>query len=102
MKVGEFRSISLVTSLYKIISMVLAERPKVLPFNLHDVESAFIDGRQILDAILIASETVGEWEALNKSGFILKLDYKKVYDKLDWMYLDAIMYKKGFGLGWRH
>lgn len=84
MKVGEFRLISLVTSLYKIISKVLAERlKKVLPMIIHDAQSAFIEGHQIIDAILIASEAIGDWEVRNKSGFVLKLDYEKAYDKVD-------------------
>lgn len=44
---------------------------------------AFIEGRQILDAISMTLKLVGEWDAEGKSGFILKLDYKKAYGKVD-------------------
>lgn len=102
MKVGEDIPINLVTSLYKIISKVLAERlKKVLPI-IHDAQSSFIEGRQIIDVILLASKTMGGWEARKKSGFILKLDYEKAYDKVDGMYLDAVMEQKGIGPRWRN
>lgn len=54
-----------------------------------------------LYVILIASETVGDWEVRNKSGFALNLDYEKAYDKVDWLYLDVMMEQKGFGPQWR-
>lgn len=59
LKMGEFRPINLISSLYKIISKVLAKRSKkVLLLIIHDAQPPLIKGRQILDAILIASEPV--------------------------------------------
>lgn len=61
-KVSEFRPISLISSLYKLIAKVLVERlKKVLPHIISDAQTTFVEGRQILGAILIASEVVGEW-----------------------------------------
>lgn len=95
MKMGEFRPISLITSFHKIISKVLVDRlKKVLPSIIHNAQSAFIEDRQILDAILITSEAVGEWAAFKEACFIIKLDYEKAYDKVNWAYLDAILGKK--------
>lgn len=37
----------------------------------------------ILDAILIASEAVGDSKANKRKGFLLKLDYEKAYDQVD-------------------
>ena len=51
----DFRPISLVGSLYKIISKVLAIRLKhVMLEVIKDNQIAFIKGRQILDIVLIA------------------------------------------------
>lgn len=44
MKIGEYRPISLVTSLYRIISKVLVERlKKVLPSIIHDAQATFME-----------------------------------------------------------
>ncbi|MDV3193946.1 MAG: reverse transcriptase domain-containing protein [Sweet potato little leaf phytoplasma] len=62
-KVRDFRSISLVASLYKIIAKVLADRLKdILPSTISDCQATFIQGRQILDAILTAAETIEDWK----------------------------------------
>lgn len=57
--ISDYRPISLVGSLYKILSKVLASRlKKVLPKIVGESQSAFIGGRNILDGVLIANEVV--------------------------------------------
>ncbi|XP_028082885.1 uncharacterized protein LOC114284188 [Camellia sinensis] len=54
---NEYRPISLIGSLYKILAKVLANRIKlVMPRIISDVQSAFLGGRHILDGVLIANE----------------------------------------------
>jgi S-adenosylmethionine synthetase len=57
----DFRPISLVGGIYKILAKVLANRLKmVLEKIVSKMQSAFIKGRQILDPILIVNVKIEE------------------------------------------
>ena len=94
-KVKDFRPISLVTSLYKIISKVLSNRLKgVLEETIAETQGAFVAGRQILDVILVANEIVEEYRRKGKTGFVFKIDFEKDYDFVEWGFLDYTLEKK--------
>ena len=61
MALSDFRPISLIGSMYKILAKVLAARfKKIIPVVVSEVQSTFIGGRNIQDGILIANEVVEE------------------------------------------
>ncbi|XP_073035927.1 uncharacterized protein [Primulina eburnea] len=102
MRIKDFRPISLVTSLYKIMAKVLTNRlKKVMHNTIAQTQCAFIKGRQITDCCLIANEVVEEHRRKKKQGWVLKVDFEKAYDNVDWRYLDFVLLKKGFGERWR-
>ncbi|KAJ9674188.1 hypothetical protein PVL29_023628 [Vitis rotundifolia] len=101
-KISDFRPISLITSLYKIIAKVLLGRIRgVLHETIHSTQGAFVQGRQILDAAFIANEIVDERRRSREEGVVFKIDFEKAYDHVNWDFLDHVLEKKGFSPRWR-
>lgn len=67
MVIKDFRPISLTTITYKVIAKVLVKRlKKVMLCIIAPSQSAFIEGRKILDPILVANLIVEEYMAKEK------------------------------------
>ncbi|WJZ96460.1 hypothetical protein VitviT2T_015146 [Vitis vinifera] len=98
---GDFRPISLLGGLYKLLAKVLANRlKKVIGKVVSPDQNAFVMGRQILDVSLIANEVIGAWNKRGENGLICKLDIEKAYDSFNWQFLLKVMEKMGFGSKW--
>lgn len=97
----DYRPISLISSVYKIASKLLAERLKTVIGKLvSGSQNAFVKGRQITDAALIANEAL-DWRLKSgEPGLLFKLDIEKAFDKVSWSYLLTILRHMGFGERW--
>jgi hypothetical protein len=101
-RVADFRPIALVSSVYKVLSKVLANRlRRVVGGVVSQTQSAFIKGRQILDGILIANEIVDDAKRDKKELLMFKIDFEKAYDSVEWDYLDEVLCKMNFPCKWR-
>jgi hypothetical protein len=88
LKVRDFRSISLVGSVYKIMAKALAIRQKQeLGELISNSWNAFIEGRQILDSALIAYECLDSRPRSGNPSVICKLDLEKDYDHVNGEFL---------------
>jgi len=100
-ELNEFRLISLVGCIYKILSKVLANRlRKVLPSVIDVNQSAFLEGRGLLDSVLVANETVDFLKKEKKSGLMVKVDFEKAYDSVNWKFLFYMIGRLGFNPIW--
>ncbi|GJR55734.1 RNA-directed DNA polymerase, eukaryota [Tanacetum coccineum] len=99
--VKDFRPISLIGSIYKIIAKILANRlVGVLGDIVNEVQSAFIMERQILDGPFILNEVIQWCKLKKKQSLIFKVDFEKAYDSVRWDFLDDVLKKFGFGNKW--
>ncbi|RVW53339.1 Transposon TX1 uncharacterized 149 kDa protein [Vitis vinifera] len=74
---------------------------RVLHETIHSTQGAFVQGRQIMDAVLIANEIVDERRRSGEEGIVFKIDFEKAYDHVRWDFLDQVLEKKGFSPKWR-
>jgi hypothetical protein len=96
--INKFRPISLGNCSLKIISKAMTNR--IAPIGHRIIsknQTAFIKGRFILESVVAAHEVIHEVHSRNHSGLVLKLDYEKAYDRIDWDFLDEMFKSRGFG-----
>ena len=97
----DFKLLTLVRGLYKWLAKVLANRLKVVVAKvISKSKNAFVEERQILDAILIANEAIDSILKNKDCVILCKRDIKKAYDYVDWSFLLSVMENWGFEQKW--
>ena len=102
--ISQYRPISLSNVLYRIFSKVLANMlKKILPHLVSERQSAFVNDRFISGNIMVAFEPLHyiRNRSSRETGYMaLKLDMNKAYDRVEWLYMEKLMKKMGFGDTW--
>ncbi|XP_057249213.1 uncharacterized protein LOC130590681 [Beta vulgaris subsp. vulgaris] len=97
----EYRPISMVGCIYKIIAKILAHRLKrVMNHLVGPHQSSFIEGRNILDSVLIAGELLESCRSSKLPAVLLKLDFHKAFDCVSWSFLYWTLEQMGFPPQW--
>ncbi|KAE8776883.1 hypothetical protein D1007_50376 [Hordeum vulgare] len=97
--VNDFRPISLIHSLMKLFTKILARRlsPK-MEFLVNQCQSAFIS---IQENFLYIQNTLRHMYRTKKPSVLLKLDIAKAFDSVSWTYILNMLQARGFGERWR-
>lgn len=97
-----YRAISLCTNFQKILSKLLNTRlAQFLPRLISPNQSGSVQGRDILDNILLAQELAFAVDnKIRGSNVIIKLDMMKAYDRGVWSFLEKMLNYFGFSGTW--
>ena len=80
---------------------MLADRIKrVIGKVIGEVQNAFIKGRFILDGVLVANEVLDYMKRNRGKGMILKIDFEKAYDSVNWNFIHNTLRQMRFGEKW--
>ena len=86
--IQQFRPICLLNVSYKILTKLLANRLGLIIHKvIADTQTAFIKDRFIMEGIVILHETIHEMHHKKLPGVLLKIDFEKAYDKVNWAFL---------------
>eukprot|EP00253_Pinus_taeda_P035172 PITA_35172 len=93
----DYRPISLCNVLYKIISKIIANRIRpILSRHISPHQFAFLEHRQIHEAMGAAQEALHSIWTKHLKAIILKIDLAKAFDRVSWLYLKMILIHLGF------
>ena len=99
--VKDFRPISLINSSIKVLLKVLALRlASKMNLLISDSQFGFIKGRQASESILLLKEIAHSIQKRNCKGCILKLDFEKAFDTVNWRFLIQVMQHMSFDSKW--
>lgn len=98
---SDFRPISVFNFIPKLISKVLSNRlRRVLPDLISPNQTAFVHGRQISENFETTRELLHHIAHTGKPVVFAKIDFKKAFDSIEWLFLIWVMNARGFPDRW--
>jgi len=86
----------------KLFTKVMANRLRPAIAAIVDAEqTSFIHGRSIAENFVYAADLLSCCHKRNLPTAVLKLDFKKAFNSVEWSSLDAILMARGFDQRWR-
>lgn len=90
---SEYRPIACCNVVYKVISKIIARRLHVnLPSAIEKNQCSFVEGRLLLENVLLATDLVKEYHNTSLSPrAAIKLDISKAFDSVQWSFIEATL-----------
>lgn len=60
----------------------------------------FIKGKNILEGVVVLHEVIHELHCSKQRGLILKIDFEKAYDRVNWLFMEQVLVGRGFRTKW--
>ena len=96
--IKNLRPLTLLNTLYKITSGILAERIKqVLPSIISEDQYGFMAGKQAADLIEITREIIEDASTNKKNLSIFAIDFSGAFDNVSYKAIIDALYRRGFG-----
>jgi hypothetical protein len=87
-RIQQYRPICLLNVSFKIFTKVATIRLNTVADHVvRPSQTVFMQGRNILDGVVVLHETVHELHRNKLNDVILKIDFEKAYDKSKWSFL---------------
>lgn len=98
LEMKDYRPIACCNVLYKVVSKILANRLKfLLPRIILENQSAFVQGRLLMENVLLASELVKDYhKELISPRCLMKIDISKAFDSVQWSFVLKSLSVLGF------
>ena len=96
--ISSWRPITLLNSIYKILSATIANRLKeVLDDIIHPDQTAFLKNRFIGENTRVVYDILWDAHKNNNKGMILSVDFKTAFDVMSWKFIERCLLKFNFG-----
>lgn len=100
-EVRDFRPISLIHGVAKLVAKVLSLRlAPLLPTMVSSNQCAFIRGRAIHDNFMLVKQMARSLHISQQSAVLFKLDIARAFDSVSWAFLVDLLRHLGFGRMW--
>ena len=97
--VKNWRPITLLNSVYKFYSSIIAERiKKILPKLIHPDQKGFVNNRFIGENTRLMYDIINECNTQNIDGLILLIDFEKAFDSISWSFISKTLEILNFGI----
>ena len=94
-----WRHITLLNSIYKLISGVIAQRINlVLPSIIHNDQCGFVKGQYIRDCICTTYDVIEYAKNNNKTSLLFLIDLKKTIDSISFKFIEQTLIYFGANL----
>lgn len=100
--ISDYRPISLINNVAKIITKILANRlaPRMNEL-VSGAQNAFIKKRCIHDNFIYSQRVIQLLHRQKKPALFIKLDISKAFDSINWPFMLEVMQALGFSVKWR-